>query len=211
MLQDLYIAGAETTAGEIEWTITELIRHPECMEKLQGELDTVVGKDRFISETDLPNLPYLQAVVKESFRLHPPAPLGLPHLSQEPTTVMGYDLPANTQLFLNIYAIQRDPKYWPNPLHFNPERFIENPEIDLKGSHLQFIPFGAGRRQCPGMSLAVLMVQIGVARLAQGFQFTLPASEDPRKLDVVEKPGTTVSRANPLSVIVDPRLPANLY
>ena len=211
MLQDMYLAGTDSTATAVEWTITELIRHPHCMEKLQGELDTVVGKDRVISETDLPNLPYLQAVVKESFRLHPPAPLGLPHLSREPTTVLGYDLPTNTQLFLNIYAIQRDPKYWPNPLDFNPERFIEHPEIDVKGNHIQFIPFGAGRRQCPGMSLGILLVQFGVARLVQGFHFRLPTSADPRNLDISESPGITAPRANPLSVIVNPRLPANLY
>lgn len=207
----MLIAGTDTSSSAVEWAISELIRNPECMEKLQGELDTVVGKDRVVSETDFPNLPYLQAVIKETFRLHPPVPLELPHMSREPTTIWGYDLPANMQLFVNCYIIQRDPKYWPKPLEFKPERFIENPEIDMKGNHFQFIPFGAGRRQCPGMSLGLLIVQIGVARLVQGFNFVLPGNQNPRDLDMTETLGVSMPRANPLSVIVTSRLGSHLY
>jgi flavonoid 3'-monooxygenase len=207
----MLIAGSDTTAAAIEWTIAELILHPQCMKKLQGELDTVVGTDRVVSETDLSNLPYLQAVVKESFRLHPPGPLGIPHMALQPTKVWGYDLPANTQLLVNSYTIQRDPKHWANPLEFRPERFIENPQIDLKGSHFQLLPFGAGRRMCPGMSLGILVAQISVARLAQGFNFALPHGEDPRNLDMTERFGTIMARVKPLLVIPKPRLPSNLY
>lgn len=207
----MLIAGSDTTAAAIEWTIAELILHPLCMTKLQSELDTVVGTDRVVSETDISNLPYLQAVVKESFRLHPPGPLGVPHTALQPTKVWGYDLPANTQLLVNSYTIQRDPKHWANPLEFEPGRFIENPQIDLKGSHFQLLPFGAGRRMCPGMSLAIIVVQIGVARLAQGFNFVLPHGEDPRNLDMTERFGITLARVNPLLVILKPRLPSNLY
>lgn len=207
----MLIAGSDTTAAAIEWTIAELILHPLCMKKLQSELDTVVGTDRVVSETDISNLPYLQAVVKESFRLHPPGPLGVPHTALQPTKVWGYDLPANMQLLVNSYTIQRDPKHWANPLEFEPGRFIENPQIDLKGSHFQLLPFGAGRRMCPGMSLAIIVVQIGVARLAQGFNFVLPHGEDPRNLDMTERFGITLARVNPLLVILKPRLPSNLY
>lgn len=207
----MLIAGTDTSSSAVEWAISELIRNPECMERLQGELDTMVGKDRVVSEADFSNLPYLQAVVKETFRLHPPVPLELPHMSRELTTIGGYDLPANTQLFVNCYVIQRDPKHWVQPLEFKPERFIDNLEVDMKGNHFQFIPFGAGRRQCPGMSLGLLIVQIGVARLAQGFDFTLPGNQDPRKLDMTEALGVSMPRANPLSVVVTPRLGSHLY
>ncbi|KAH8941119.1 hypothetical protein BDL97_14G021500 [Sphagnum fallax] len=112
VIQDLLLAGTDTSALTVEWGLAELLRNPIVMKKLQTELDTVVGKDRIVMETDLPNLPYLQAVTKEVFRLHPTTPLGIPHESMETTTVLGFKFPTKTRLFLNLYAIQRDPMMW---------------------------------------------------------------------------------------------------
>lgn len=211
VIQDMLLAGTDTSSNTVEWAVAELLRHPNVMRKLQAELDTVVGTDRIVAETDLPALPYLQAVVKEIFRLYPPAPLNLPHQSNEATTIWGYEFPAGTQLFVNFYAIQRDPKVWDNPLEFNPERFVEHPEIDMRGNHFGLIPFGAGRRQCPGMPLGILFVQMGVARLAQAFDMALPEGEDVKDLDMSERFGVTMPRKNPLCVVAKARLPAHLY
>jgi cytochrome P450 len=211
VIQDLLLAGTDTSALTVEWGLAELLRNPIVMKKLQNELDTVVGKDRIVMETDLPNLPYLQAVAKEVFRLHPTTPLGIPHESMEPTTVLGFKFPTKTRLFLNLYAIQRDPMMWERPLEFDPERFVKNPEIDVRGKHLQLMPFGTGRRMCPGMPLAVVFVQMGLARLAHSFDFTLPGGEDPLKLDMTETFGLSTPRVHPLHVHPKPRLPKHLY
>jgi cytochrome P450 len=211
VIQDMLLAGTDTTANTVEWAIAELLRHPHCAKKLQTELDEVVGKDRIVTESDIPNLPYLNAVVKEVLRLHPAAPLSVTHVALEDTTVGGFDFVAGTRLCVNIYAIQRDPKWWERPLEFDPERFIKNPEINPLGSHFQFIPFGTGRRQCPGMLLALLFVQVGLARLMQSFDFALPNGQDPATLDMTEKFGVTLPRQNPLQVVCKPRLPKHFY
>jgi len=211
VIQDMLLAGTDTSALTAEWGLAELVRNPSVMTKLQNELDTVIGKDRIVTETDLPNLPYLEAVTKEVFRMHPTTPLSIPHESMEATEVLGFKFPTKTRMFVNIYAIQRDPMVWERPLEFDPERFIKNPEIHFRGKYLQLIPFGAGRRMCPGMPLAVLFVQMGLARLAHSFDFTLPGGEDPLKLDMTETFGLTIPRANPLCVHPKPRLPKHLY
>jgi cytochrome P450 len=211
VIQDMIVAGTDTSSNIVEWGISELVRHPEAGKKLQEELDRVIGKDRIVTETDIPNLPYLNAVVKETFRLHPQAPLNIPHKSIEDTTLGGFDFPANTTLFMNIYAIQRDPKWWERPEEFDPERFIKNPEINVTGNHFQLIPFGAGRRQCPGMPLGILFVQMGLARLMHSFEFSLPDGADPATLDMSHSFGLTVPRAIPLKVVCKPRLPEHLY
>ncbi len=131
--------------------------------------------------------------------------------SMETTTVLGFKFPTKTRLFLNLYAIQRDPMVWERPLEFDPERFIKNPEIDVRGKHLQLMPFGTGRRMCPGMPLAVVFVQMGLARLAHSFDFTLPQGEDPTKLDMTETFGLSTPRVHPLCVHPKPRLPKHLY
>lgn len=211
VIQDMLLAGTDTSSNTVEWAIAELLRHPEVTRKLHAELDAVVGTSRIVAETDLPSLQYLQAVVKETFRLYPPAPLNLPHESTEPTTVWGYEFPAHTQLFVNLYAIQRDPKVWERPLEFDPERFMHNADIDMRGNHFGLIPFGAGRRQCPGMPLGILFVQMGVARLVQAFDFALPDGMVAADLDMSERFGVTMPRKYPLSVVAKPRLPPHLY
>lgn len=144
-------------------------------------------------------------------RLHPTTPLSIPHQSTEPTTVWGYELPAKTQLLLNLYAIHRDPHVWDRPLEFDPERFANRADVDVKGNFFGLIPFGSGRRQCPGMHLGILFVQMGVARLVHSFEMALPDGMDMSELDMSELFGGTTPRKVPLTVVAQPRLPAHLY
>ncbi|BBN02786.1 hypothetical protein Mp_2g18100 [Marchantia polymorpha subsp. ruderalis] len=164
LLLDIILAGAETSSDTIVWGISQLLRHPNILERLQSELDDVIGTERLVEEADLNNLEYLQAVVKETLRLHPVVALGVPHYSTEATKVAGYDIPANTRVMLNLYAIGRDPKVWENPLKFDPSRFLNSP-VDVRGHHYEILPFGAGRRKCPGMNLGLVSVAYNLAQL----------------------------------------------
>ncbi|KAG6548237.1 hypothetical protein Mapa_010288 [Marchantia paleacea] len=208
--QDLILAGSETSADTIVWAITELLRHPNIMERVQNELDDVIGKERLVEEADLKKLEYLQAVVKETLRLHPVGVLGAPHLSIEATKVAGYDIPANTRVMVNIYAIGRDPKVWENPLKFDPSRFINNP-VDVRGQHYEVLPFGAGRRKCVGMNLALLSVAYNLAHLIHACTISLPEGLTHLDIDVEERFGTSVTRQNPLNVLIKRRLPSDVY
>jgi cytochrome P450 len=213
MIRQLLTAGTDTSSITVEWGIAELLRHPAVATKLREELDSVVGKDRVVNETDIINLPYLQAVTKEVFRLHPPTPLLIPHQSIEATVVapQGFELPKSTRMFVNVYAIQRDPMVWERPLEFDPERFMKNPEIDVRGAHYQLLPFGSGRRQCPAMGVGILFVQMGLARIMHSFDLSLPQAQDPENLDITERFAINIWLATPLHVIAKPRLPKNLY
>ncbi|CAM6018243.1 unnamed protein product [Sphagnum balticum] len=213
MIRQLLTAGTDTSSITVEWGIAELLRHPSVATKLREELDSVVGKDRVVNETDIINLPYLQAVTKEVFRLHPPTPLLIPHQSIEATVVapQGFELPKSTRMFVNVYAIQRDPMVWERPLEFDPERFMKNPEIDVRGAHYQLLPFGSGRRQCPAMGVGILFVQMGLARIMHSFDLSLPQAQDPENLDITERFAINIWLATPLHVIAKPRLPKNLY
>ncbi|KAG6558049.1 hypothetical protein Mapa_000229 [Marchantia paleacea] len=207
LLQNLLIAGSDTTANTLVWILSELMRNPEVRDNLQRELDAVVGHERLVQEADLVNLEYLQAVVKEALRLHPPAPLLVPHASVCATTVAGYDVPANTQVVVNVYAIQRDPKVWDNALKFDPQRFIDR-SVGYHGQDFVFFPFGSGRRICVGMNMGLLTVEFTLALLLQTCEFSLAEGMDPQ--DVDEGYGSTLSRARPLKVLVSPRLASKL-
>lgn len=216
-VQNFLAAGTDTTSNTVEWAISELLRNPECMKKLQTELDSVVGKARVVTEADLPRLPYLQAVVKETLRLYPQGAIFIPHVSLEATIVCGYEFPAGTWLMVNSLAIHLDKSYWPNAQQFEPERFLVdrrgpgNQELDVKGTNLHYMPFGIGRHQCSGMWLGLLVTQIGLARLVQAFDFALANGEDPRKLDMTEKFCQSMPRMHPLVLKAQPRLAPHLY
>ncbi|KAL0404961.1 UNVERIFIED_CONTAM: cytochrome [Sesamum radiatum] len=172
---DLFIGGTDTSALSLEWGLSELINHPNVLRKAVQEIDSVVGKDRIVQESDLPRLPYLQAIVKETLRLHPPAPL-IPRASTEDSTISGYHIPANTRLFVSIWAVGRDPKYWEDALEFKPERFLQEDgsakgQLDVRGQYYHFLPFGTGRRGCPGTSLTLLVVQTALAAMIQCFEW----------------------------------------
>ncbi|XP_020260747.1 flavonoid 3'-monooxygenase-like [Asparagus officinalis] len=211
---NLFTAGTDTTASTTEWALSEMIRHPEILKKAQIELDSVVGQDRLVSEADLPNLPFLQAVVKETFRLHPSTPLSLPHMASEACEVNGYHIPRHSTLLVNVWAIARDPTVWADPLKFDPTRFLPGgryEHVDVKGNDFEVIPFGAGRRICPGLSLGLTMVQFITATLLHGFDWALPEGLLAEKLDMEESYGITLQRAVPLMVHPIPRLANKAY
>ena len=162
--QDLLSGGTDTSAVSIEWALAELIKHPQVMEKARKEIDLVVGRNRVVTESDMQNLPYMEAVVKETLRLHPPSPI-IMRESVEKCKVSGYDIPAKTGVFINVWAIGRKAEDWENPLQFWPERFLNREgngnkmNMEVRGQHYQLLPFGSGRRGCPGASLALHVVQ----------------------------------------------------
>ncbi|KAK6123084.1 hypothetical protein DH2020_043171 [Rehmannia glutinosa] len=150
-LLNMFAAGTDTTSSTVEWAIAELMRHPKILAQAQQELDSVVGKNRLVTESDLTRLTFLQAIVKENFRLHPSTPLSLPRIAQESCVVNGYYIPKGSTLLVNVWAIARDPDKWSDPLEFRPERFLtggERPNADVRGNDFEVIPFGAGRRIC---------------------------------------------------------------
>jgi flavonoid 3'-monooxygenase len=204
-------AGIDTSTVTVEWAMAELIRNPHIQRKLTLELDTVVGKDRMAQEADIPNLKYLKAVIKEVLRLHPPTPLLLPHESIQDCEITGYHVPAGTRLFVNVHAIGRSSQAWENPLEFDPERFIARPEIDVRGQNFNLLPFGSGRRACPAMSLGMVSLEWTIATLVHAFEWSLPAGESVKDLDMTEAFGITTPRANVLFLHAIPRLCTDLY
>jgi len=194
----------------VEWALVELIRHPNVLKKVQDELDDVVGQERVVDENDIPRLKYLQAVLKETFRLHPPTPLLMPHESREACEIGGYHIPAKTPIFVNVWAVHRHPSAYENPFDFNPERFVEN-LIDVKGMDFQLLPFGSGRRMCPGLNYGLLMVQIELAKLLHCFMWTLPKGQNPQDIDMGEIFGVSIPKKIPLQVVANVRLPLHLY
>ncbi|XP_051114783.1 flavonoid 3'-monooxygenase-like [Andrographis paniculata] len=214
LLLNLFTAGTDTTSSTVEWAIAELIRNPKILAKAQQELDAVVGKDRLVTEDDLSQLTFLQAIVKENFRLHPSTPLSLPRISQEDCDINGYFIPKGSTLLVNVWAIARDPNAWVDPLEFRPQRFLpggERPNADVKGNDFELIPFGAGRRICVGMSLGIRMIQLLTATLVHAFDFELGDGLLPEKLNMEEAYGLTLQRAEPLMIYPKPRLPSHLY
>ena len=184
--------------------MSELCKNPETMATAQLEVRQIIGKDRaVITGADLKDLPYLQMVIKEVLRLHAPAPFLVPRLAREDCEIMGYDIPKGTNIFVNIFAISRDPKYWENPNKFEPERFRDN-NIDFQGTNFEYTPFGAGRRQCPGILFGTATVEIVLANLLYHFDWLLPDGSSPDSLDMTEKFGITIRRKSDLKLIAIP-------
>ncbi|KAK4400307.1 Flavonoid 3'-monooxygenase [Sesamum angolense] len=210
MLVNVIAGGTHTTSATVEWAMTELISNPTVMEKVQEELKQVVGLNNMVEEVHIPKLLYLDAVLKETMRLHPAGPFLSPRTPSESCTVGGYTIPKDSAIFLNIWAIQRDPVAWDNPLEFKPERFLGGDEnLDFSGKNFNYIPFGSGRRICAGLPLAERMLSYVLASLLHSFEWKLPEGE---KLDMEDKFGSVLRRENPLFAIPFPRLTdSNLY
>ncbi|XP_023730910.1 cytochrome P450 93A3 [Lactuca sativa] len=201
---DIFGAGTDTSAITTEWALAELVNHPHIMKKAVEEIEKVVGKDRLLQESDIPNLPYLQAIVKESLRLHPTAPV-IQRISTEDSTIGGYHIPANTTIFFNIWSVSRDPAYWENPLEFKPERFEEK-QLDVRGQHFELLPFGSGRRMCPGTSLGLSVVYVTLGCMIQCFDWKAGKDGNLTSVDMEEGIGITLPRANPLVCVPVARL-----
>ncbi|XP_068659366.1 p-coumarate 3-hydroxylase-like [Aristolochia californica] len=210
LLWDMFTAGLDTTVIAVEWAMAEIVRNPRVQKKIQQELDRVVGKERVMTELDVPNLPYLRSVTKESLRLHPSTPLMLPHKATADVQIGGYDIPKGSIVHVNVWAIGRDPTVWKEPLVFRPERFLEE-DIDIKGHDFRVLPFGAGRRVCPGAQLAINLVQSMLGHLLHHFEWALPQGVKPDDVDMMESPGMVTFMRTPLRAVPTPRLPATLY
>ena len=191
-LQNIFEGSLDTSPGSIEWALVELLRHPTAMNKVREELKRVVGMHRAVEESDLANLPYLEMVVKESFRLHSPVPFLLHH-TKEDFVLDGYNIGRGSNVMVCIWAMSRDPNLWPDAEEFIPERF-ENSSVDVKGHDYQFLPFGSGRRVCPGMVFGMLVVPLVLAQLVHCFDWELPNGMSPSELDMKEKFGISLPR-----------------
>ncbi|KAL2321217.1 hypothetical protein Fmac_030186 [Flemingia macrophylla] len=206
IVMTMIIAAIDTSATTVEWAMSELLRHPRVMKKLQDELESVVGMNRKVEESDLENLPYLDLVVKETLRLYPVAPLLIPRECREDVTVDGYSIKSKSRIIVNAWAIGRDPKVWSdNAEEFYPERFVKN-DIDIRGHDFQLIPFGSGRRGCPGIHLGLTTVKIVVAQLVHCFNWELPLGMSPEDLDMTEKFGLIMPRSEHLLAVPTYRL-----
>ncbi|XP_021768400.1 flavonoid 3'-monooxygenase-like [Chenopodium quinoa] len=207
MLIDVVVGGTDTTVAMVEWVMAEILQHPEVLRKVQEELTEIVGLNKTVEEVHLPELKYLNAVAKESLRLHPPIPLLVPHCPSEPSTIGGYSIPKGARVFLNLYTIQRDPHNWEDPLLFKPERFLSGSaaeKTDYLGNHFQYLPFGSGRRMCPGIPLAERTTMLVLASMLHGFQWKLPNGTV--EVDLSEKFGIVVKKSKPLFAVPSPRL-----
>ncbi|KAL3721612.1 hypothetical protein ACJRO7_034020 [Eucalyptus globulus] len=204
IILDMLAGSMDTSATAIEWAMAELIKHPRAMKKLQEELEKAAGLNRAVEESDLEGLDYLHMVIKETMRLHPVAPLLLPHEATEDCTVNGFHIPYKSRVIVNVWSIGRDPKVWTthDPEEFVPERFLGS-SVDVKGRDFQLLPFGTGRRGCPGMQLGLTVVRFVVAQLVHCFDWELPSGMSPSELDMTEKFGLTTPRAKHL--VVTPR------
>ncbi|CAI0439731.1 unnamed protein product [Linum tenue] len=200
-LQELFFAGSETSSTALEWAMSELVRDERVMKKAQDEIRAVFGKRGEVEETGIHELNYLKMVIKESLRLHPPLPLLAPRESREQCELGGYGIPEKTKVIVNAWAIGRDPKYWSEPERFYPERFLDATSVDYKGNDFEFIPFGAGRRVCPGISFSISSVETALANLLFHFDWKLPQGMKPESLDMDKLFGATIRRKNDLHLI----------
>ncbi|KAJ0986592.1 hypothetical protein J5N97_004948 [Dioscorea zingiberensis] len=199
ILESLITGGMETTPGTMEWTMALLLNHPEAMTKARAEIEEHVGHARLVMDSDISKLRYLNNVIKETLRLFPAGPLLIPHESSEDCTVAGLHVPKGTMLLVNVYAMQRDPELWEDPLEFKPERF--DAEISNGDQGYKYKPFGSGRRRCPGETMAWKVMGLTLATLIQCFQWERVGEE---VVDLSEGMGLTMPMTTPMEVMYKP-------
>ncbi|XP_059658921.1 cytochrome P450 71A3-like [Cornus florida] len=203
LIVDMFAAGTDTTSTALEWTMTELLRHPKAMKELQNEVQGIARGKPEITEDDIEKMQYLKAVIKESMRLHPPVPLLLPRESTQDVKVMGYDIATGTQVIINAWAIARDSSLWEEAEDFRPQRFLKT-STDFKGHDIELIPFGAGRRGCPGIQFARTVNELALANVVHQFDFTAPGGAREEDFDITEAPGITIHKKYPLLAFATP-------
>ncbi|CAK8543310.1 unnamed protein product [Lathyrus sativus] len=202
---DIFLAGTDTSSVAMQWAMAEIINNPKILNKLRAEIKSVVGPMRLVRESDVPKMPYLQACIKEVLRLHPSAPFALRQSAQD-CKINGYDIKAQTRTLINVYAIMRDPQSWVDPEEYIPERFLESGDeinggneygnkID-GGDDFRYIPFGFGRRGCPGSSLALRVIEVTIAALVQCFEWKIKGGDN--KVDLEEGSSFSVGLKKPL-------------
>ncbi|KAM7252371.1 hypothetical protein ACFE04_024254 [Oxalis oulophora] len=203
VIMDLFIAGSETSSTIVDWAMSELLRNPRVMKNAQAEVRRVFKSQGNVSESRIDELEYLNLIIKETFRLHPPLALLIPRECKERCEINGYEIPAMSKVIVNVWAIGRDPRNWTEPESFWPERFIDSP-IDYKGMDFKFLPFGAGRRICPGISYGMANVELLLAQLLYHFDWNLPNGMNHENLDMTEKFGVVVRRKTGLCLVPVP-------
>lgn len=205
----MILGGSDTTAGTLTWAMCLLLKHPHVLVKLKEELNTYIGKERCVNESDINKLVYLHAIIKETLRLYPPAPFSSPREFTEDCIIGGYHIKKGTRLMPNLWKIHRDPSVWPDPLEFKPERFLStHKDVDVRGQNFELLPFGSGRRMCAGMSLGLHMVHYILANFLHSFEILNPS---PESIDVTEVLEFVTTKATPLEVLVKPCLSFKCY
>lgn len=208
IIMDVMFGGTETVASAIEWAMAELMRSPDDMKRVQQELTQVVGLDRKVHESDLDKLLFLKCAIKETLRMHPPIPLLL-HETADDCEIAGYSIPKRSRVMINAFAIGRDKSAWKDADTFRPSRFAPGGDaanIDFKGNFFELIPFGSGRRSCPGMQLGLYALELAVAQLVHCFTWELPDGMKPSEMDMGDVFGLTAPRAVRLVAVPTPRL-----
>ncbi|CAI9090024.1 OLC1v1024707C1 [Oldenlandia corymbosa var. corymbosa] len=201
VLLDMFTGGVETSATAVEWAMSEMMKHPDILAKAQNEIrKSSLMRKEIIEEADIQSFSYLKLVIKETLRLHPPLPLLIPRESREQCEIDGYIIPPKTRVLVNAWAIGRDPEAWDDPESFRPERF-ENHSVDFNGTNHEYIPFGAGRRSCPGISFGLANIEVPLANLLYFFDWKLPDGVENSDLDMTETHGITAARKNNLLLI----------
>uniref|UniRef100_A0ACD5T8I3 Uncharacterized protein n=1 Tax=Avena sativa TaxID=4498 RepID=A0ACD5T8I3_AVESA len=212
VITDLFGAGSETSATTLQWAMTELMREPRALRRAQAEVRGAFAGESRVREESLPELRYLQLVIKETLRLHPAVPLLVPRECQEPCRVLGYDVPVGAMVLVNAWAIGRDVESWgADAEEFRPERFEEagNCAVDFRGTDFELVPFGAGRRMCPGIALGIAVMELALASLLFHFDWELPGGGAPRELDMTEGVGISARRKTDLWLHATLRVPPN--
>ncbi|XP_061362178.1 cytochrome P450 71D9-like [Gastrolobium bilobum] len=200
LIEDIFGAGSETSATTITWAMAEMIKNPRVMKKVQDEVREVFDEEGNPSESGIEKLKYLKSVVKETLRLHPPVALSLPRECRQACEIKGYHIPVKSKVIVNAWAIERDPNHWNEAERFYPERFIQS-SCDYKGNNFEFIPFGVGRRICPGLTFGLINVEFPLALLMYHFDWKLPNGMKNKDLDMTETFGLTFGRKDNLYLI----------
>ncbi|KAL5778156.1 hypothetical protein ACOSP7_011082 [Xanthoceras sorbifolium] len=200
ILMNVFVAGTDSGAASVIWAMTYLMKYPRVMIKVQEEVRNLIGGKGFVDEDEVQKLPYLKAVIKETMRLQPIVPLLVPRETTEKCILNGYEIPSKTLVFVNAWAIGRDPEIWDNSEKFYPERFIGS-SIDMKGQHFELIPFGAGRRICPGLHMGIATVELALANLLYKFDWEMPLGFKKEDLDFDVIPGITMHKKNVLLLL----------
>lgn len=198
--QDIFLGAVDTSSVTMVWVMAELAKNPRVMKKVQAEIRNTIGRKPYVPESELDKLKYFKLVVKETLRLHPPASLLLPHQTIRQCKINGYDILPETRVLVNVWAIGRDPGVWENPGEFYPERF-EDKCIDYRGQFFEYLPFGSGRRMCPGINMGIMSVEFTVANLLHCFDWELPNGMKCEDLSMEEEFGLNIRKKVPLHLV----------
>ncbi|KAI5603197.1 hypothetical protein BDE02_01G204500 [Populus trichocarpa] len=208
IILEMFIGGSETSSTILEWTLAELMKNPSVMDKAQKEVRQVLGNIENVDESSIGNLNFLKLIIKETLRFHPPGPF-IPRVCVNSCEVHGYAIEANSKVMVSAWAIGRDPNYWIEPEKFHPERFLDS-SVDYKGANFEFIPFGSGRRICPGMTFGLANVELALAQLLYHFDWKLPNGATPEALDMEEHYSSLARRKHDLILIPVPYRPSSM-